>query len=284
MKKIKTIPALKRSIREIKEMKKTSGFVPTMGYFHRGHLSLIRNAKKDNDIALISVFVNPAQFGENEDFLKYPRDPARDRRMAEDEGADIFFEPAVREMYPEGYRTYIEVDGLSGLLCGKSRPGHFRGVATVVAKLLNIVRPDVLYLGQKDAQQAVILKKMVKDLDFDVKVKVLPTVREDDGLAMSSRNRYLSDEERKAAPLIYRALLEAKTGIEGGCTDPAEISRMAEVIIAGEKKFRIDYVNIVDAANLKPVRKIEGTVLIAVAARLGDTRLIDNILIGADTL
>jgi pantoate--beta-alanine ligase len=276
-------------IEKIKDMKKISkdlimdgksiGFVPTMGYLHEGHLSLVRRARKENDIVVVSIFVNPTQFGPNEDFDKYPRDTERDLRLLEAENVDFAFIPSVEEMYPEGYATYVIVERLTEVLCGKSRPGHFRGVATVVTKLFNIVKPTRAYFGQKDAQQFRVLKRMVEDLNMDVEMIEAPIVRESDGLAMSSRNVYLSPEERKQAVALFEALNLAKETIEKGERDVEKIKQIMREWLSKYDKVIIDYIEIVDEKNLTPLSKIEGKVLIAIAAFVGKARLIDNIIV-----
>jgi pantoate--beta-alanine ligase len=256
------------------------GLVPTMGDFHEGHLSLFRAAQEDCDKVVVSLFVNPTQFGPSEDFEKYPRDLGRDRGLAEETGVDVLFAPSVEEMYPEGFATHVEVSGLSGLLCGKARSGHFRGVTTVVLKLLNLTRPDVAYFGQKDAQQAVIVKRMVEDLDVGVEIRALPIVRDEDGLALSSRNRYLTPEERKAATVLYRALLAAQRRYLDGERVAAALCADIEAALAEEPLVEPEYVEIVHPRTLEPLIEIGGEVLVAVAARLGRTRLIDNVVLG----
>lgn len=278
-----------RIIRSIKQMfgisqkvkfeGKSVGFVPTMGALHEGHLSLIRKARKDNDIVIVSIFVNPAQFGPKEDFKKYPRELKEDCRLCRKEGVDIIFYPQVKEIYPQGYRTYIEVKDLSNVLCGKFRPGHFRGVATVVTKLFNIVGADIAYFGQKDAQQAIIIKRMVSDLNIPIKIKVMSTVREIDGLAMSSRNAYLSQEERKDAVVLSEALNLARNLIRRGKKNSSKIIRQMKQLINKKKNAKVQYISIVDLENLKPIEIIKGKVLIALAVWIGKTRLIDNIII-----
>jgi pantoate--beta-alanine ligase len=279
MKIIKTIPEMKAVIRDHKSAGRTIGFVPTMGFLHEGHLSLVRAARKKADVTVVSIFVNPAQFGPKEDFKTYPRDLNRDSAMLEKEGVDYVFHPEPDEMYPQGYKTYVEVLGLQEKLCGRSRPEHFRGVCTVVLKLFQIVGPDIAFFGQKDAQQAIILRKMAQDLNLDVQVEIMPIVREADGLAMSSRNTYLSPEERAAALVLAKSLEEAKRQIDHG-------ERRAEVILDGMKAMigqeplaRIDYVEAVDMEDLDPVKKIVKGTLIALAVFIGPTRLIDNIII-----
>ncbi|MBL7210444.1 MAG: pantoate--beta-alanine ligase, partial [Candidatus Omnitrophica bacterium] len=257
----------------------TVGFVPTMGALHEAHLGLIRRAQRDNDFTVVSIFVNPAQFAPAEDFKKYPRDIKGDARLCKKEGVDILFCPTVKEMYPEDFSSFVEVKGLSGVLCGKSRPGHFRGVATIVTKLFNIVSPDVAYFGQKDAQQALIIKRLVRDLNLPVKIKVLPIIRDKDGLALSSRNRYLSGAERKDASVLFSALKLARGLVNKGIRDPREIVRRVSGLIKTKKKARIDYVSVVDLGNFGPVKKIKDNCLIALAVWLGETRLIDNIII-----
>ncbi len=253
------------------------GFVPTMGFLHEGHLSLIRAARADNDVVVASIFVNPAQFGPGEDFQKYPRDLDRDSPMAEEAGADILFCPPVEDMYPEGFSTYVEEIKLSKHLCGLSRPTHFRGVTTVVLKLFNIVLPDIAYFGQKDAQQALIIKRMARDLNLLVKIKVLPIVRENDGLAMSSRNSYLSSEQRKQATVLYKALMEARRLIDSGETRADRIKSKMREIIASAKEAKIDYISIVNRDTLDDIEEMRGNVLIALAVFIGATRLIDNL-------
>src|SRR3989338_7731944 len=264
---------------KVKREGRTIGFVPTMGYLHDGHLSLMRRARKDNDLVVLSIFVNPIQFGPHEDYKKYPRDFKKDERLAKGAGVDVLFYPAVKEVYPDGYSTYVEVDTLSNVLCGTSRPGHFKGVTTVVTKLFNIVQPDTAYFGQKDAQQTIIIQKMVHDLNMGLKIKVMPIVREKDGLAMSSRNVYLSKEERRDAVVLFSSLQEACDMIKSGeVISSRVISRIRDMI--GEKKTaRIDYVAAVDPLTLKDVKRISGTVLIALEVWAGKTRLIDNMVV-----
>jgi len=265
-------------MRSLKKQGKKIGFVPTMGYLHEGHLSLIRCSKKENDITVVSIFVNPIQFGANEDFGRYPRDFERDKSLCEKENVDYVFYPSYEEMYPDGFQTYVEVVKLSKGLCGDFRPGHFKGVATVVAKLFNIVCPDNAYFGKKDFQQLKVIQRMVKDLNFPVNVVGCPIVREPDGLAMSSRNKYLSDEERESALYISKALFEAKRMFEDGITDPNLIKERVRQIISQAKHLKeIQYVEIVDSNTLKPVDKIKKSDVLAVAVYIGNTRLIDNI-------
>ncbi len=281
MKTITSIHTLQKVLRKARKQNKTIGFVPTMGALHEGHLSLIRSARRENELVVVSIFVNPAQFGPSEDFRKYPRDLKLDSKLCAKEKTDIIFFPSAREIYPSGYRTFVTVEGLSGLLCGRSRPGHFRGVATVVAKLLNIVGPSNAYFGQKDAQQAIIIKKLVRDLDMPVRIRVMPTVREKDGLAMSSRNIYLNAAERKEALALHQSLELAKSLVKKGVKDSAKIIEEMKRLIKSKKSARIDYVSIVALKDLEPVRKINGPCLIAEAVWIGKTRLIDNIIIGS---
>jgi len=257
----------------------TIGFVPTMGALHIGHLSLIRKARGENDKVVVSIFVNPTQFGPKEDYRRYPRNLKLDSHLCRKEGADVIFYPAVRQMYPVDYKTYVVVQDLSDCLCGKFRPGHFKGVATVVTKLINIVSPDVAYFGQKDAQQAIIIKKMAEDLNLAVKIKIMPTIREKDGLAMSSRNTYLSPSERKDAVVLYQALRLAADLIRQGNRNSLDIIRKMRQLINKRRSAKIQYISIVCPQDLKPVDKIKGEVLIALAVFIGKTRLIDNIIV-----
>ncbi|MEW6087974.1 MAG: pantoate--beta-alanine ligase [bacterium] len=256
--------------------KKKIGFVPTMGYLHEGHLSLLKRACGENDIVILSIFVNPIQFGPKEDYGKYPRDFKRDEKIAEKAGVDVIFYPSRPDMYPEGYKSYVEVKDLQDYLCGKSRPGHFRGVATVVLKLFNIIQPYNAYFGQKDAQQAIIIKQMVKDLNIPLNIKILKTFREKDGLAMSSRNSYLSEKERRAALILSKTLLEIKKDILSGERDAALLSRKAGRLIKKEPLSKPDYFSFVNERTLVPVQKLSGNILAAAALWIGKTRLVDN--------
>jgi pantoate--beta-alanine ligase len=276
---IRPIPALEAAVAAARAGAGTVGFVPTMGYLHEGHLSLVRECRKRSGLTVVSIFVNPLQFGPREDFRRYPRDPERDAALLEKEGADILFLPEAEEMYPPGFRTAVEVAGLQDKLCGGSRPGHFRGVATVVLKLLNIVRPDSVFLGQKDAQQVVILRRMAEDLDLVVRIIDLPTVREPDGMAMSSRNVYLSAEERRAATVLFRGLEEARRVFDAGERGASRIRERLLATLATEPLARVDYAEVVDPVNLEPVERVEGETLIALAVYFGRTRLIDNIIL-----
>ena len=281
MKTIRSIKDMAFFSRANRQRGRTIGFVATMGALHEGHLSLIRKARKENDLVVVSIFVNPVQFAPHEDFIKYPRNLKHDAKLCQEEGADVIFAPDIGQIYPPNYRTYVTVEGLSEVLCGKFRPGHFRGVATVVIKLFNIIIPDVAYFGQKDAQQALIVQKMSQDLNLPLKIKIVPTIRERDGLAMSSRNYYLNKDERKDAAILYQALRLAKNLIRQGKRDSQSIIHRMKRIIGQKKNSKIQYVSIVDLQSLNPVNKIRGKVLIALAVFIGKTRLIDNIIISA---
>ena len=259
------------------------GLVPTMGYLHPGHISLIERARKENDMVVVSIFVNPIQFGPNEDLDKYPRDMAHDREVCEKAGAELIFAPQPTEMYPCENLAFVDIKGLGDGLCGAKRPGHFRGVCTVVSKLFNIVLPDRAYFGEKDAQQLAIIRRMVKDLNFRTEIVSCPIVREPDGLAMSSRNLYLSPEERKAALSLSRSLSEAKELMRKGEKDAVKIRDAIVAGISAEPLAKIDYAEIVDSADLSPVEKIEKPVLAAAAVYFGKTRLIDNFTFEGDT-
>ena len=258
---------------------KTLGLVPTMGALHEGHLSLVRAAQTSCDAVAVSIFVNPTQFGPKEDFASYPRTLEEDCRTLEAAGVDLVFAPSVQEMYPSGASTFVEVAGLSDRLDGASRPGHFRGVATVVAKLLNIFTPEHAFFGQKDAAQVAVLRKMVRDLRFGVQVDVCPIVREPDGLAMSSRNRNLNDEQRRQALVLSRALLAVQQKAQSGEHESAKLLAVALGVLAGEPGALLDYCCIVDPDSLEDIPNVDGGALVAVAARVGATRLIDNLLL-----
>lgn len=269
---------LRRAVSEAKGKGQRIGFVPTMGFLHEGHLSLMRRARAENDIVVSSVFVNPAQFAPHEDLDTYPRDADRDSALMEAEGVDIAFFPTAATIYPDGYATYVTVEGpLTQGLCGRSRPIFFRGVATVVAKLFNLVTPDRAYFGQKDAQQAAVIQQMVRDLDFDLELVVCPIVRESDGLAMSSRNAYLTPRQRADAPSLHRALRAAEGQVAGGERAAAVIKAGIETRIQALPEAVIDYVEVVNADTMVAVDTIAGRTLIALAVTLGKTRLIDNI-------
>ncbi len=276
---VKTIKNLRQILHQVRRKGQKIGFVPTMGYFHEGHLSLMRQAKKECDICVVSVYVNPKQFGPKEDLGRYPRDIKRDTMMIKKENVDILFIPSDNVVYPNCYLTYIDVEKISNTLCGQYRPGHFKGVATVVAKLLNMVQPDVLYLGQKDAQQVVVLKTMAADLNFPVGIRVVPTAREKDGLAMSSRNIRLSSQERAQAPVLYKALKDAARHIKAGEGSVSKIIGRIQKTITQYSSGKIQYVACVDADTLEPLKILKGNILIALAVFFGKTRLIDNVII-----
>jgi len=257
----------------------TWGFVPTMGYLHEGHLSLVRRARAENDRVAVSIFVNPTQFGPHEDYARYPRDPERDLRLLEPLGVDLVFVPSVEEMYPPGFQTWVIVEEVSRPLEGASRPGHFRGVATVVAKLFHILQPDRAYFGQKDAQQTVVIRRMVQDLNIPVEIVICPTVREPDGLAMSSRNTYLNPEERRAATVLFRALQAAKARYEAGERDAERLREAMREVIRAEPLARIDYVSVAHPETLRELEQVEGPALLSLAVYIGTTRLIDNIML-----
>ncbi|MFZ5626946.1 MAG: pantoate--beta-alanine ligase [Bacillota bacterium] len=255
---------------------KSIGFVPTMGYLHEGHLTLMRKARTENEITVASIFVNPLQFGVGEDYEEYPRDLERDAPLAEAAGVDYLFVPTVREMYPRGYQTFVEVTEVTRGLCGASRPGHFRGVTTVVMKLFNIVKPDRAYFGWKDAQQVQVIRRMVEDLNLDVEIIPVPIVREADGLALSSRNVYLEPEERKAALVLSRSLKRAEELVAQGERQPEVIKAQVKQMIEAEPLAQIDYVELVALPDLTPLEQLQGQALLALAVRIGKTRLIDN--------
>jgi len=279
MKVIKKIDEMQSAVSGIKSREMSIGFVPTMGYLHEGHLSLVRESLRKADVTVVSIFVNPAQFGPGEDFKEYPRDLNRDSEVLEREGVDYLFVPESDEIYPQGHKTYVEVCDLQDKLCGRSRPGHFRGVCTVVLKLFNIINPDISFFGQKDAQQAIILKRMVKELNLEVIIEVLPIIREEDGLALSSRNKYLTQEERKAALVLSKSLKEAQSMVEKGQRDSAAIIKEMKEIIGREPLVKIDYIEIVDMDKLNPVAEIEKKALVAMAIFIGKVRLIDNTIL-----
>ena len=274
-----TTDAVRQAVAAARRRGQTVGLVPTMGALHEGHASLIRAARAETDFVVVSIFVNPTQFGPNEDLARYPRPLEQDLELCGREGADLAFVPEVAAIYPPGFRTYVEVHGLQDVLEGASRPGHFRGVCTVVLKLIHIVRPDVAYFGQKDAQQARIIRQMVRDLDVPLRLRICPMVREADGLALSSRNRYLSPEERGRALALAQALFDARQRVERGERDAAAVQRAARQRIEAVPGVVVDYVAVVDADSFEPVERIRGNVLIAAAVRIGSTRLIDNVLL-----
>src|ERR687894_3201948 len=264
-----------------REEDKTIGLVPTMGALHEGHLSLVREARRMCDVVVVSVFVNPAQFGPGEDFARYPRDLTKDTTQLADYNVEYIFAPAVEEIYPKNFATYVTVEGLSEQFEGASRPGHFRGVATVLTVLFNTVRPDFAFFGQKDAQQTLVVKRLVRDLAFDLEVVVLPTVREESGLALSSRNAYLSDEQRQAAAVLHRGLQRAKESYREGERNARKLAETVRAQVEAEPLARLEYVGVVDAETMEKYDRLpeDRPVLIALAAHVGKTRLIDNIII-----
>ena len=276
-------------IRDMKEMQKLAqsthrqgrriGFVPTMGALHQGHLSLMEHLRNKCDLLVVSIYVNPTQFAPGEDLEKYPRNLQEDSAKCEDAGVDVVFAPPDRQMYPPGFSTYVNVEKLTEVLCGASRPSHFRGVTTVVAKLFNIVQPDVAVFGQKDYQQTIVIKRMVADLNWETEILVAPTMREADGLAMSSRNRYLSSEERDSALMLFQALTRAYQMIKDGERSAEKLKQAMHQIIASGHQNRIDYISVVNGESLQEVKNMKGDTLLAVAVYVGQTRLIDNLLI-----
>ena len=267
---------------QVKEWKKqglTVGFVPTMGYLHEGHESLIKKASEENDKVVVSIFVNPMQFGPKEDLASYPRDLERDSEVCEKAGTDLIFHPENEEMYFNDFSTFVDMNGLTKGLCGKSRPIHFRGVCTVVTKLFNIVSPDRAYFGEKDAQQLAVIKRMVRDLNIDIEIIGCPIIREEDGLAKSSRNTYLNEEERKAALILSKAVFLGKKMVEDGETSAAAVKEAMIKKIESEPMAKIDYVEAVDGLSMQPVEEIKAPVLVAMAVYIGKTRLIDNFIV-----
>ncbi len=270
------ISEVRELVRAERSTGKSMGLVPTMGYLHQGHLQLMREAKKDCDMVVISIFVNPTQFGPGEDLECYPRDFERDHALAEEMGIDAIFYPSVEEMYPPGFNTKVELNSLTGCLCGKSRPGHFSGVATVVTKLFNIVLPDRAYFGQKDAQQVLVIRRIVEDLNMPVDIVTVPTVREEDGLALSSRNVYLTPEQRRSAAVLFKSLKAAEKAVEQGERDAGTILRLVRDMVSSVPEAGIDYIELRNNLDLNPVEVIDCPVLLALAVRFGQTRLIDN--------
>ena len=273
-----------RTVAELREVlagRRGVGLVPTMGFLHEGHLSLIRCAREECETVVVSLFVNPKQFGPNEDLDAYPRDEARDAQLAEEAGADLLFAPPADEVYPPGFATTVEVAGLTDVMCGAARPGHFAGVTTVVAKLFNMVRPDIAYFGQKDAQQALVIRKLVRDLDMPVRVEICPTVRDPDGLALSSRNAYLSPEERDRALGLNRALRAAEDAVASGRIAADDVLAAAREQLE-EAGLEPEYLELRSAQDLAPVERVNGSTLLAVAAQVGRARLIDNTILRGD--
>ncbi|MEH7546172.1 MULTISPECIES: pantoate--beta-alanine ligase [Bacillaceae] len=282
MKVITTIKEMQDEIVNRKGLGQSIGFVPTMGFLHEGHLTLISKARKENDIVVLSIFVNPLQFGPKEDFSTYPRDFERDRALAEGEKVDYLFYPSVEEMYPQVPSVKVVVQERTDVLCGKSRPGHFDGVATVITKLFHIIMPTRAYFGKKDAQQVAVIDGLISDFNFPVQLIPVEIVREEDGLAKSSRNVNLLPEERQQAPVIYRSLQEAKNAIDNGEKNPAVVTNRIKELVTNESIGKIDYVEILSYPQLKPLEKIEGSFIIAVAVKFSKVRLIDNIIIQID--
>jgi pantoate--beta-alanine ligase len=280
---IQSIQELRQAVRTARLDGKLIGFVPTMGYLHEGHLALLQRAKQDCDFIVVSIFVNPTQFGPNEDFERYPSDLAGDTALCAQVPVDVIFAPTVAEMYPQPFLTEVSIGKITNTLCGASRPGHFTGVATVVSKLLNIVRPDVAYFGQKDAQQVVVIRRMLQDLNMDdICIKSVPIVREADGLAKSSRNVFLAPEERQAAVVLSRSLRTAETWVAQGERNVSTIVTKLRALIAAEPLSDIDYVEIVDVDTLQPIEYLSTKALAALAVRFGKTRLIDNVILSVE--
>jgi pantoate--beta-alanine ligase len=280
MKIIELVKEMQEFSESLRKSGKKIAFVPTMGYFHRGHLSLMKEGRKLGDCLIISIYVNPTQFGPGEDLEKYPRDFERDEKLSEDIGVDVIFYPADSEMYPEQYQTFVDVERVTNNLCGLSRPGHFRGVATICAKLFNIVKPHVAVFGKKDFQQLVTIKRMVTDLNMDLNVVGMPTVREGDGLAMSSRNTYLKEDERASALSLSRSLKLAKELYDNGERNAGKIIDGTKKLIDGHPHTKIDYVNICDTTTMNDIEYLESEAVIALAVRVGAARLIDNYVFG----
>lgn len=277
---VRTVKDMQRRANDWRNEGKTIAFVPTMGYLHEGHLSLMREGREKADVVVVSIFVNPTQFGPNEDLDRYPRDFEGDEKKCREVGVDAIYYPSVEEMYPRGYQTYVNVTELSKGLCGAVRPGHFQGVATVCTKLFNAVKPHFAIFGEKDYQQLQVIRRMVKDLDMDLEIVGMPTVREPDGLAMSSRNKYLNKDERARAAYLFKSLSEARSAYEKG---ERNVAKLAEVVKEGLKRANpceIDYIEIRDANDLTPIEKVDQPAVIAIAVKIGSTRLIDNIVLG----
>lgn len=275
----KTIREVRTWMNLAREDGKTIGFVPTMGYFHEGHLNLMRRAKAECDLCVVSLFVNPTQFGPSEDFQQYPRDFRRDAAMAESVGVDLLFAPEADEMYPQAFQTWVDVTRITQRLEGAARPGHFRAVATICTKLFNIVQADRAYFGKKDYQQLKVIQRMAKDLNIPIEIVPCETMREPDGLAMSSRNIYLNPEERQAATVLYRALCAGRDAILEGERDALKLQKLIEQVIATEPLVKSEYVDVADAETLEPLQALKGEVLLSLAARVGIARLIDNVTV-----
>ena len=276
---VSTVKEVRTQVKEWRKQGLSIGFVPTMGYLHEGHASLMKRAKEECDKVVASIFVNPMQFGVNEDLDSYPRDLDADAKLCDSIGVDLIFHPEVEEMYAEGFCSFVDMNGLTKELCGKSRPIHFRGVCTVVNKLFNIVTPDKAFFGQKDAQQLAVIKRMVKDLNMDIEVIGCPIIREEDGLAKSSRNTYLNEEERKAALILSQTIRLGEQLVKDGVTNVAELVVAMKENISKEPLAKIDYVEAVNMDTIEKIDKVEGTVLVAMAVYIGKTRLIDNFIV-----
>ncbi|OOX91019.1 pantoate--beta-alanine ligase [Campylobacter coli] len=275
---ITSIKEAKQIVKNWKSHNLSIGYVPTMGFLHDGHLSLVKNAKTQDKV-IVSIFVNPMQFGPNEDFSSYPRDLERDIKMCQDNGVDMVFIPDAAQMYLKNFSTYVDMNTITDKLCGAKRPGHFRGVCTVLAKFFNILNPDIVYMGQKDAQQCVVVRHMIDDLNFDLKIQICPIIREEDGLAKSSRNVYLSEEERKASLAISQSIFLAEKLVQEGEKNTSKIIQAMKDILEKEKLIKIDYIELVDFNTMENIKNIADNVLGAVAAFVGKTRLIDNFLV-----
>lgn len=275
----RTIEAVKALVNRARREGKTIGFVPTMGALHKGHISLIKAALDRTDFVVVSIFVNPAQFGPGEDFESYPRNLNADLGICEEAGVDVVFVPSVNQIYPRQNLTWVNVEKLSEPLCGRARPGFFRGVATVCTKLFNIVQPDVAFFGQKDGQQAIVIKRMVQDLNMPLEIVVCPTVRETSGLAASSRNKYLNDDEKKDAALLYAALQDCRRMIDRHVRDSRTLKAEMQKVLSRSPAINVEYISIVDAQSLEELEHVKGKVMVAIAAQLGPARLIDNILV-----
>ena len=276
---VETISGIQGYVAACRKRGMKVGFVPTMGAFHEGHLTLMREARRNNDSVVVSIFVNPIQFSAGEDYDRYPRRLEQDTKMADSERVDVIFAPSVAEMYPKGFDTYVDQSDLPAKLCGEFRVGHFRGVMTIVTKLFNIVKPDVAYFGQKDYQQSLIIRRTATDLNLEVAVKVLPTVREEDGVAMSSRNIYLGPKQRKDATCLIESLRRAEDMVNNGESSASKVAAEMKRLIRKVKGTRVEYIAIVNSETLEPVKEIKGKTLIALAVRIGKARLIDNIIV-----
>jgi pantoate--beta-alanine ligase len=276
---VETLAAIQGYVAACRKRGMKIGFVPTMGAFHEGHLTLMREARRNNQAVIVSIFVNPIQFSAGEDYDRYPRRLDQDTKMADSEGVDVIFSPSVAEMYPKGFDTHVDQTDLPSKLCGAFRQGHFRGVMTIVTKLFNIVKPDTAYFGQKDYQQSLIIRRTATDLNLDVAVKVLPTVREEDGVAMSSRNVYLGPKQRKDATCLIQSLRRAEDMVNNGESSASKVSAEMKRLIRKVKGTRVEYIAIVNSDTLEPVKEIKGKTLIALALRIGKARLIDNIIV-----